>query len=176
VAQHCRCKLSLNSHGRQSSTGSFQRTEPDLILYNGHFWTVDPRLPRAQAVAVQRRAVVAVGSNGDVSDPPAAGRHPAKVRRGAEENGSFPGFIDGRTLICRVGTAAYPPRSIAIFVLSLRSRRRCASVTGENSFRPVGVGVKYDDTKTSDGRRLTLQDLDAAVPDHPVLVTHRGRP
>lgn len=36
------------------------------------------------------------------------------------------------------------------------------------------LGFKYDDTKTSEGRRLTLQDLDAAVPDHPVFVTHRG--
>ena len=31
----------------------FERTEPDLILYNGNFWTVDPRNPRAQAVAMQ---------------------------------------------------------------------------------------------------------------------------
>ena len=27
-------------------------SEPDLTLYNGNFWTVDPRLPRAQAVAI----------------------------------------------------------------------------------------------------------------------------
>src|SRR5580704_17295801 len=29
---------------------SLDRTEPELILYNGNFWTVNPRQPRAQAV------------------------------------------------------------------------------------------------------------------------------
>jgi predicted amidohydrolase YtcJ len=36
------------------------------------------------------------------------------------------------------------------------------------------LGFKYDDTKTSDNRPLTIADLDLAVPDHPVLVEHRG--
>jgi predicted amidohydrolase YtcJ len=36
------------------------------------------------------------------------------------------------------------------------------------------LGFKYDDTKTAEGRRLTREDLDAAVPGHPVLVQHRG--
>ena len=36
------------------------------------------------------------------------------------------------------------------------------------------VGFMYDDTKTTEGRPLTKADLDAAVPDHPVVVNHRG--
>src|SRR5262249_50626348 len=36
------------------------------------------------------------------------------------------------------------------------------------------MGFKYDDTKTSDGRPLTIADLDAAVPDRPVYIQHRG--
>ena len=36
------------------------------------------------------------------------------------------------------------------------------------------LGFKYDDTKTSEGRPLTLKDLDEAVPDHPTFVEHRG--
>jgi predicted amidohydrolase YtcJ len=36
------------------------------------------------------------------------------------------------------------------------------------------LGFKYDDTKTSDGRPLKIEDLDAAVPDHPVQIEHRG--
>jgi predicted amidohydrolase YtcJ len=36
------------------------------------------------------------------------------------------------------------------------------------------LGFKYDDTKASDGRMLTIKDLDEAVPAHPVYVTHRG--
>ena len=36
------------------------------------------------------------------------------------------------------------------------------------------LGFKYDDTKTEDGRPLSIADLDAAVPDHPVHIQHRG--
>ena len=43
-----------------------ERSEPDLILYNGKFWTVDPRLPEAQAVAIVDGRFVAVGSNEEV--------------------------------------------------------------------------------------------------------------
>jgi len=32
----------------------------------------------------------------------------------------------------------------------------------------------YDDTKTAEGRPLRIADLDTAVPDHPVVVDHRG--
>jgi predicted amidohydrolase YtcJ len=36
------------------------------------------------------------------------------------------------------------------------------------------VGFKHDDTKTSEGRRLTREDLDAVSREHPVFVEHRG--
>ena len=36
------------------------------------------------------------------------------------------------------------------------------------------LGFKYDDTKTAEQRPLHRADLDAAAPDHPVLITHRG--
>jgi len=35
-------------------------------------------------------------------------------------------------------------------------------------------GTKYDDTKGAEGRMLTRADLDAAVPDRPTAVAHRG--
>jgi len=38
----------------------------------------------------------------------------------------------------------------------------------------MGPGFKYDDTKTEDGRPLSIADLDSAVPDHPVHIEHRG--
>jgi predicted amidohydrolase YtcJ len=59
-------------------------------------------------------------------------------------------------------------RSIADILAALR--KQAAKV-------PPGdwvLGFKYDDTKTSDGRPLTLKDLDEALPDHPVFVEHRG--
>jgi predicted amidohydrolase YtcJ len=148
---------------------AFQHTEPDLILYNGHFWTVDPRLPRAQAVAISGERFVAVGSNDDVLHLATA--HSRKVDLGQKT--VLPGFVDAHTHPAVSGRMHLRQvdcdlRSIAAIQAALRQR---AAKTPPDQWV---LGFKYDDTKTSDGRKLRLQDLDAAVPDHPVLVTHRG--
>lgn len=166
--------LSVQALGKFSVAGtsqpeSFERMEPDLILYNGNFWTVDPRMPRAQAVAISGGRFLAVGSNDDVL-------HLASARTRKIDVGQktvLPGFIDAHTHPAEAGRLHLRQvdcdlRSIAAIQAVLRDR---AAKTGAHEWV---LGFKYDDTKTSDGRRLTLQDLDAAVPDHPVLVTHRG--
>jgi predicted amidohydrolase YtcJ len=166
--------LPVQALGKFSAAGtpqpeSFQRMEPDLILYNGNFWTVDPRMPHAQAVAISGGRFLAVGSNDDVL-------HLASVRTRKIDVGQktvLPGFIDAHTHPAEAGRLHLRQvdcdlRSIAAIQTALRDR---AAKTGAHEWV---LGFKYDDTKTSDGRRLTLQDLDAAVPDHPVLVTHRG--
>jgi len=43
-----------------------ERTEPDLILCNASVWTVNPRQPRAQAIAISKRAVLSIGTNEEV--------------------------------------------------------------------------------------------------------------
>jgi predicted amidohydrolase YtcJ len=58
-------------------------------------------------------------------------------------------------------------RSIAAIVAALKER---AAKTPAGSWV---LGFKYDDTKTKEGRPLTLADLDA-IADHPVFVEHRG--
>ena len=147
----------------------FERTEPDLILYNGNFWTVDSRNPRAQAVAIGNGRFVAVGSNEEVLNL-AAGRS-RKVDLGQKT--VLPGFIDAHTHPAESGRLHLRQvdcdlRSIGAIQAALRER---AAKTPSGQWV---LGFKYDDTKTSEERRLTIQDLDAAVPDHPVLVTHRG--
>lgn len=144
-------------------------SEPDLILYNGNFWTVNPRLPRAQAVAISNERFLAVGSNEEVLRL-AAGRS-RKIDLGMKT--VLPGFIDAHTHPAESGRLHLRQvdcdlRSIAAIQAALRER---AAKTPPGQWV---LGFKYDDTKTSDGRRLTVQDLDAAVPDHPVMVTHRG--
>jgi len=145
------------------------RTEPDLILYNGNFRTLDPRLPRAEAVAISNGRFLAVGSNDDVLR--LAAGNSRKIDLGMKT--VLPGFIDAHTHPAESGRLHLRQvdcdlRSIAAIQQALRER---ASKTPPDQWV---LGFKYDDTKTSDGRRLTVQDLDAAVPDHPVLVTHRG--
>jgi predicted amidohydrolase YtcJ len=146
-----------------------ERTEPDLILYNGNFWTVNPQQPRAEAVAISRGRFLAVGSNEDVLRL-AAGTS-RKIDLGLKT--VLPGFIDahchpavsGRMHLRQVDCDL---RSISAIQAALRER---ASKTAADQWV---LGFKYDDTKTSDGRMLTIKDLDEAVPDHPVFISHRG--
>jgi predicted amidohydrolase YtcJ len=146
-----------------------ERTEPDLILYNGNFWTVDPHLPRAQAVAISRGRFLAVGSNEEVLRL-AAGTS-RKIDLGTKT--VLPGFIDahchpavsGRMHLRQVDCDL---KSIIAIQAALRER---AAKTPPGAWV---LGFKYDDTKTSEGRMLSIKDLDEAVPDHPVCVSHRG--
>jgi hypothetical protein len=85
----------------------------------------------------------------------------------------LPGFIDAHSHPASAGLshlrsvdAALP--SIAAIQQALRER---AARTPKGEWV---IAFKYDDTKTSDGRRLTRKDLDEAVPEHPAAVAHRG--
>jgi hypothetical protein len=152
-----------------ASLFAIDRTEPELILYNGNFWTVNARQPRAQAVAISGGRFLALGSNDEVLTLASGGAK--KVDLGGKT--VLPGFIDAHSHPAEAGLSHLRMvdcdlRSIADIRKALRER---AAKT------PAGqwvLGFKYDDTKTSDGRPLSIKDLDDAVPDHPVLVEHRG--
>jgi predicted amidohydrolase YtcJ len=146
-----------------------EREEPDLVLHNGNFWTVDPRAPRAQAVAISDGRFLAVGSNDEILTFATA--RSRKIDLGKKT--VLPGFIDAHS---------HPATSGRLHLrqvdCDLRSIKAIQSALQERAAktRPGEwvLGFKYDDTKTAEGRMLTLKDLDDAVPDHPVLVNHRG--
>src|ERR1700686_3885558 len=148
---------------------SIDRTEPELILYNGNFWTVNPHQPRAQAVAISGGRFLAIGSNDEVLA--LAAGNAKKLDLGGKT--VVPGFIDAPSHPAQAGLSHLRMvdcdlRSIAEILKALRER---ASKTPPGEWV---LGFKYDDTKTSEGRPLTREELDAAVPDHPVFVQHRG--
>jgi predicted amidohydrolase YtcJ len=146
-----------------------ERSEPDLILHNAKVWTVNPRQPRAQAIAISNGRFSAIGTDDEVLALAAGSAK--KVDLGG--NTILPGFIDAHSHPAEAGLdhlrmVDCDMRSIAEILAALR--KQAAKI-------PAGqwvLGFKYDDTKTSDGRPLTLKDLDEALPDHPVFVEHRG--
>lgn len=148
---------------------SFGQTEPELILHNGDFFTVDASNPKAQAVAIADGRFMAVGTNAEILRL-ATGRT-RKIDLGKKT--VLPGFIDahshpGYSGVRHLKEVDCDLRSIDQIKQAIRQR---ASTT------PVGqwvLGFKYDDTKTSDGRPLHWKDLDDAAPNHPVFVNHRG--
>lgn len=145
------------------------RQKPELILYNGNFITIDPALPRAEAVAISHQRIVAVGSNQEIR---ALGGASTKSM---DLGGSTvtPGFIDahshpgsaGRSHLFNVDCDL---RSIEEIKKAIKDR---AAVTPKGNFIQ---GFKYDDTKAKEGRFLHRTDLDEAAPDHPVMIRHRG--
>jgi len=143
--------------------------KPDLILFNGNILTVNDREPHAQAVAIARGRFLAVGNDADVLNLASASSK--KIDLGGKT--ITPGFIDAHSHPAEAGLMHLRMvdcdlRSISAIQASLRER---AAKT------PAGewvLGFKYDDTKTDEGRAVTVADLDAAVPDHPVHIQHRG--
>jgi len=142
---------------------------PELVLHNGHILTMNPAQPMAEAVAIAAGRILAVGSNDDVL----AFARPGTRRVDLGGKTVVPGFNDAHNHPAGAGLSHLREvdcdlRSIPAIQQALRER---AART------PAGqwvLGFKYDDTKTVEGRFLTVTDLDAAAPDHPVYVVHRG--
>ncbi len=146
-----------------------EQEKPDLILHNGHIVTMNPAEPVAEAVAMARGRFFAVGKNADVLNLAAPG-----VRKmDLAGKTVLPGFIDAHSHPADAGLMHLRMvdcdlRSISAIQAALRER---AAKTPPGEWV---LGFKYDDTKTEDGRPLSITDLDAAVPDHPVHIQHRG--
>lgn len=140
---------------------------PDLVLHNGRLWTVDPLQPEAQAIAIAGGRILAVGSDADVLAM--AGPSTRRLDLGGKR--VTPGFNDAHAHPCESGVqhlrqVACDKASIAEIQSALRER---AARTAPGQWV---MGFLYDDGKTP--RPLSRADLDAAVPDRPVVVRHRG--
>ncbi|MGA9814659.1 MAG: amidohydrolase [Terriglobales bacterium] len=141
--------------------------EPETILYNGDFWTLDQAQPRAQAAAISGGRFVAVGSNAEVL--PLAGGRTRKIDLAFMS--VLPGFNDAHSHPVASGVehlhkVACDKDSIERIQAALHERAQQT---------PPGqwvLGFLYDDGKTP--RPLNRHDLDQAVADHPLLVQHRG--
>jgi predicted amidohydrolase YtcJ len=142
---------------------------PDTILHGASVITVDPANPRAQAIAVAGDRILAVGSDADLLNLATARTRKVDLTGRTV----LPGFIDAHTHVCYSGI-----RHLKQVDCDLRSIAEIRKAVRERAAKtPAGqwiIGFKYDDTKTSDGRKLTRTDLDSAAPGHPVFIGHRG--
>jgi predicted amidohydrolase YtcJ len=144
-----------------------QRADPDVILYNGRVYSGQPENPEAAAIAIRDGRILAVGADREVLA--LAGRQTRRIDLARRR--VLPGFNDAHAHpwlggVAQLKNVACDKSSIEEILAALRTR---AAQT------PPGQWVRgylYDDGKTP--RPLTRADLDAAVPDHPAIVTHRG--
>ena len=147
--------------------------EADLVVSNAKVYTVDSRMPKAEAFAVKASRFTAVGSNTEIKGLIGKGTQTFDARGMT----IVPGFIDthnhatGNVLLYEVLVGnPYEVEfvTIARIVEKLRAKARET---------PPGTWVEgyfFDDTKLKDNRPLNVHDLDQVSKDHPVAVHHRG--
>jgi len=145
----------------------------DLVVVNAKVYTVDSRMPRAEAFVVKSGRFAAVGSTADMKSLIGKGTETLD----AKQMTIVPGFIDchnhapGDVLLYEVlvgNPFVVEFVTIDSIVDKLRARARET---------PPGTWVEgyfFDDTKVKDNRQLNVHDLDKVSKDHPVAVHHRG--
>jgi predicted amidohydrolase YtcJ len=137
------------------------------LLVNATVLTMDDSLPVAQALAVKDGRIVEVGGTDEI----------LWLREDEYElidlagRTVVPGFVDPHNHFSIAALEVFwPDCRTADSVAELQ--RRLATAAGE---APAGEwirGVGYDHTRLAGRRHPTRADLDAAVPDRPVLLVH----
>ena len=143
------------------------QAEPELVLHNGAVWTVSDRVPEVEALAVSGGRIIAVGTSAEMLA--LAGAQTRKIDLGKKR--VTPGFYDAHAHPVLSGVEHL--RKVACDQSSVESIQK--GIRARAAQTPAGkpvLGFLYDDGKTP--QPLTRWDLDAAAPDHPVMVTHRG--
>ena len=150
-----------------SAIGVWAQSKPtaDLIVSNANVWTVDSKLPRAQAVAIIGERIVAVGSQADVQ-----GWRGASTRV-IDAGGKLvlPGFNDAHVHFVSGGQQLdavdlNDATSAEEFV------KRVAQQASKTPKKQWITGGDWDETKWSPAQLPTKEMIDAVTPDNPVFL------
>lgn len=141
--------------------------EADLILHNGRIWRGREE-GISEAVAVWQGKVLAAGSSAEMLSLKGSRTEVIDLK------GRFagPGLIDNHLHLIATGIAmgfvdATPAAAPTLAALLKGLSERAARTPKGGWVRARG----YDQVKLDTGRHPTREDLDRAIPDHPVLLT-----
>jgi len=145
----------------------------DLVVFNAKVYTIDSRMPNAEAFAVKGGRFVYVGNAAEAK---------AFIGKGtqtfdAKQMTIVPGFIDchnhaGGDILLYEVLVGNPYEVEFVTIASIIDKLRAKAQK-----TPAGFwidGYFFDDTKVKDNRQLNLHDLDQVSKQHPVVVHHRG--
>jgi predicted amidohydrolase YtcJ len=141
-------------------------SESNLILLNANVVTVNPRQPRAQAIAVQDGKIIAVGSNQEVGK---YARKNTKVVQCRKQT-IIPGLIDCHAHMLEFG---FSLQNLNLDqVESIREiQEKLREYAHRNPELDWILGGRWDQEKLAEKRYPTRRDLDAVVADKPVFLT-----
>jgi hypothetical protein len=163
----------LPACSRANHAAGADTRDADLVVHNAVVYTVDSRVPRAEAFAVKGDRFVAVGSNSDILGLVGKGTQTYDARHMT----ITPGFMDchnhapGAELLYEVivgNPFSVEFVTIASILDKLRARAKQT---------PPGYWVRgyfYDEGKIKDDRFLNVHDLDQVSTVHPIEVVTRG--
>ena len=147
----------------------------ETIYTGGDIVTINDAQPIAEALAVKGGKILAVGPRAAIEKA-----HQGTTTRAVDLTGKalLPGFLDAHShYINSLSVAkqvkvyappAGPGKDVASIVAELVKYRDAKKVPKGQVIQAYG----YDDNVMPDGRRLNRDDLDAALPDNPVIVGH----
>jgi len=141
------------------------RPAADLIIHDAHIWTVNPKQPEADAVAVLNDRIVAVGSDADVM----RWRGPRTRMVDALGKRLLPGFNDAHVHFSDGGASLSAVQLTQVTSLKEFVRR----IADYAAHAPKGEWIRngeWDETKWSPANLPTRQDIDAVTPDNPVAI------
>jgi predicted amidohydrolase YtcJ len=144
----------------------------DLVFFNANVITADPKLPKAELVAISGHRIVFVGGNAMLDQLKTPGTRIVDCRGRT----LLPGFIDAH---CHVHAYAeslvslrLSPKEQVHSIADIQCRIRDFSLS-----RPEGDWIRgkgYNEFYLAEGRHPNCRDLDVAAPRHPVKLTHRS--
>ncbi len=157
----------------RAQTVTLRPQDADLVVHNAKVYTVDSRIPRAQAFAVKGGRFIAIGTDSDIKGLIGKGTQVYD----AKQMTVVPGFIDthnhatGNVLLYEVLVGnPYVVEFVTIASIIDKLKAKAQQT-------PPGQWVEgffFDDTKVKDNRLINNHDLDQVSTDHPVAVHHRG--
>lgn len=140
--------------------------DPDLVLHNGRFFTIDPNQPWAEAVLIRGDRIVQVGTSGDIL----AAASPGATLVDLEGRVVIPGLNDAHAHIMpelpgtRVAMSDNPTADppAALVLDSLR-----AAVARTPAGEWISITISNAVLGDAQARRAALDGL---APDHPVML------
>lgn len=139
--------------------------ETSLVILNANVITLNPKQPRAGAIAVQNGKIVAVGSSNEIRKHINAETKVIDARKRT----IVPGLVDCHTHMTGFGQF--------LQTLNLRNvgsigemQQKLREHVQKNPEKTWILGGRWDHERSSEKRYPTCWDLDEAVPDKPVLL------
>ncbi len=152
--------------------------QADMIWTGGPILTMNDAAMRAEAVAVSKGRIIAVGSAADVMKLKGAGTQIIDLKGQA----LLPGFYDSHGHVMGGGLQALtanllaPPDGTVTDVPSLQAKLKEWLAANEKNVKAAGliIGFGYDQSQMKELRHPTRADLDLVSKDIPIVLVHQS--